>query len=164
MISATSAETKDAYFLRPRVVIAQETLRSLIEAGVDPLVARVDLESAKLLLVVKSGWTEQRANLAEVEYKRFLSLHLWNRSLPYPLVPTVLIDTLWHAHILDTRAYVDDTSRLFGSYLHHFPYLGFLDEESKRLKQEAFEKFCALYEWTFGESYLRSAVALHDLS
>jgi len=153
---------KSAYFVRPSVSISQETVKTLVVAGVDPQVARIDLEAPKLVLAVNESWSSERLLVGELEYKRFLTLHLWNRHLPFPLVPTVLIDGMWHAHILDTRAYVADTTKLFGSYLHHFPYLGFLDPDSIRLKQEAFLKFCTLYEWTFGESYLRSAVSLHE--
>jgi hypothetical protein len=36
-------------------------------------------------------------------------------------VPDEAIDAVWHAHILDTQAYIRDCERLFGRYLHHVP-------------------------------------------
>lgn len=161
---ATAADLRASYLVRPAQTIADETITALIRDGVDPVVARVDLEAPKLLLLAESEWTEARTTVAELEYKRFLSLRLWNPDLPYPLVPTVLVDGLWHAHILDTHAYVADTMRLFGAYLHHFPYLGFGSKANAEQKRHAFEHTCALYEWTFGESYMRSIVTLRELS
>jgi hypothetical protein len=162
-IAAAAAE-RASYFVRPQVTITNRTVATLVRDGVDPVVARVDLEGPKFLLMEKEDWPVAQVTVAELEYKRFLSLRLWNQHLPHPLVPTVLVDGLWHTHILDTNAYVADSTRIFGSYLHHSPYLGFGSEANARLKQLAFEKTCALYEWTFGESYMRSVVTFRELS
>jgi hypothetical protein len=60
--------------------------------------------------------------LAEQEYRRFLALHL---AFPdSDIVPCKLVDTIWHQHILDTRAYHEDCDAIFGSYLHHPPISG----------------------------------------
>jgi hypothetical protein len=149
----------ERYLRRPSLAISEDTVTRLLRDGVDPLVARLDLEAAKLMVRRNHGWPDRRSDVAEREYKRFLSLHLWNPKLQHPLVPTGLIDTMWHSHILDTRAYFDDTAKLFGTYLHHFPYLGVADEESVYLHKLAFERFCTLYEWTFGESHLKALLA-----
>ena len=56
------------------------------------------------------------------DYRCFLKLCAW-----YPdetIVPSQEIDEAWHAHILDTAKYADDTEQAFGYFLHHFPYLG----------------------------------------
>ena len=37
------------------------------------------------------------------------------------LAPSPLVDLAWHAHLLDTRAYMRDCDALFGEYLHHAP-------------------------------------------
>ena len=42
-------------------------------------------------------------------------------------VPCKLVDELWHAHILDTRAYRDDCYRIFGFFYDHYPYFGLRD-------------------------------------
>jgi hypothetical protein len=97
-----------------------------------------------------AGWSIARLEIAEIEYKRFLTLHLWNRSLPHMLVPTKLIDTFWHQHILDTGAYHRDTTAVFGEYFHHFPYFGMGDDDDKRRFSDAFEATEKLYLFTFG--------------
>jgi hypothetical protein len=59
------------------------------------------------------------------EYSHFLYLVYWNKRLEKTtmVVPTKLADSLWHAHILHTRAYMDMCSEIFGYYLHHNPGL-----------------------------------------
>lgn len=66
------------------------------------------------------GWNNLQCDEAEKEYKLFLQLLYW-----YPkekIVPTKNIDTFWHYHILDTRDYIEVTHRIFGEYIHHYPY------------------------------------------
>jgi hypothetical protein len=144
---------EENYLQRPTVEIAESTIEWLVHAGVDPRVARVNLELVKEVVQAEEVWSPAQAELAELEYKRMLTLILWNPTLPHPIVPTRLVDKIWHRHILDSRAYHADMQALFGEYLHHFPYLGFRSEESLRLKLEAFELSCRLYEKTFGESF-----------
>ena len=146
------------YFMHSPVPIPETTLMALRNAGVDPRVARINLESVKAILRIEKRWSKARTVQAELEYKRMLTLLLWNPGLPHPIVPTRLVDEIWHRHILDTRAYHQDMQELFGEYLHHFPYLGFQNEESLRLKNEAFELSCQLYERTFGEPFSASTV------
>lgn len=145
------------YFRRLNIHINKKTILWLVRAGVDPCVAKIDLELIKLLLQEENKWSKTRCEVAELEYKRFLTLILWNKDLPYPIIPTVLVDQLWHKHILDTRAYHNDIIRIFGEYLHHFPFLGFGSEESRKLKEQAFLLSCKLYEETFGEPFTSSA-------
>ncbi len=148
------------YFERPSVPIPDATFSRLVLAGVAPRVAAVNLELVKAVVRRDKRWSMRRTDVAELEYKRVLTLHLWNPRLPHPIVPTKLVDELWHGHILDTRAYHADMRRLFGRHLHHFPYLGFGSEESVRLKLEAFELSCQLYERTFGETIAESAARI----
>jgi hypothetical protein len=68
------------------------------------------------------GWTRELAERIEGEYRRFLTL-----LAKYPdeaIAPGKDVDRFWHAHILDTQKYVEDCERVFGRYLHHFPYFG----------------------------------------
>lgn len=65
------------------------------------------------------NWTTQQANLAEIEYKKFLNL-----CLKYPnenIGITEEADKFWHQHILDTKQYVKDCQEIFGKFLHHEP-------------------------------------------
>jgi hypothetical protein len=95
------------------------------------------------------GWTGDQLDLAEREYRRFLALHLL-----YPeaaIVPCAVVDEVWHAHILDTEAYAPDCERLFGFFLHHFPYFGMRGEEDAADLLESYDSTIERYEVAFGE-------------
>lgn len=47
-----------------------------------------------------------------------------------PVVPSKLVDLVWHEHILDTFTYKRDCSRLFGRYVHHNPSFGGQEEKA----------------------------------
>lgn len=85
---------------------------------------------------------------AEVEYRRFLML-----KQVYPgvsLVPSKQVDKIWHAHILDTRAYREDCDKLFGRFIDHYPYFGIYGEEDYQDLQNSFALSVSLYEQHFG--------------
>ena len=85
-------------------------------------VAELDFTMLKKKLAMQKGWTAELVAEAEQSYRQFLALNML-----YPtkkIVPTLTIDEFWHAHILDTRAYMDDCKALFGKYMHHYPYSG----------------------------------------
>lgn len=148
-----TCRTLDSYFQRPYAEICERTMQKLLGAGIDPLVARIELELIKKSACETLYWNWKLAELAELEYKRMLTLLLWNPRLPHPIVTVKFVDQFWHLHILDSRAYHADMNRIFGRYLHHFPYLGIGSMESIELWEEAFELSCALYKETFGEAY-----------
>ena len=112
--------------------ITHDRVSELEHQGVAPDIAGLDLEMVKMKLRDPdegAGWTAEQCESAEVEYKRFLHL---NRSFrEQPIVPNVIMDTMWHFHILDTRRYVADSERLFGGYFHHYPYFGMRGEEDE---------------------------------
>jgi|GEM_PF-1353136 len=101
-------------------------------------IRRLDLEPVKFKLVKEKGWSLQDVDRVAKLYKGFLLLHAVDPGGVH--VPTVEIDEMWHAHILDTYKYMEDCQRIFGHYLHHFPYLGLRGEEDKA---DADEKFAA---------------------
>lgn len=83
------------------------------------------------ILDTKGGeWTRVRAEKAVHNYKRYMAVTKALGGLQ--MVPNGDIDEIWHMHILDTRAYVDDCNALFGEYLHHYPYFGMLSEENRQ--------------------------------
>jgi hypothetical protein len=92
---------------------------------------------------------------AELAYRRFLTLHL--RYPGRTLVPSALIDLVWHYHILDTKKYWEDCQRIFGYFLHHDPYFGIGSEESRKKNQEAWAETQALWEKEFGEPLIGPA-------
>jgi hypothetical protein len=120
------------------------------------LIAALDLNPIKVKLMHKESgeaWTLERTNAIETEYRRFL--YLMNAFPDAEVAPTVDVDTFWHYHILDTMKYARDCERTFGRFLHHHPYLGLEGENGMEMQQQAGERMRALYESTFGLSYVR---------
>lgn len=139
--------------------ISEGRVQALIARGIDPAVAAIDLEMVKMKIREPSeevGWTIDQCEDAEVEYKRYLTLCLRYRYPKHSVVPNKIMDTMWHYHILDTRAYVKDSERVFGGYFHHYPYFGLRGEEDARRLKTAFGKTKDLYEREFGEPMARS--------
>ncbi len=95
--------------------------------------------------------SREKAEELEKHYKRFLILHLKNRSKK--IVPNKKIDSFWHTHILDTQKYAVDCEHVFGYFLHHFPYFGMRGVEDAQHLEDAFAETRQLYEVEFGEPY-----------
>jgi hypothetical protein len=95
------------------------------------------------------GWARERAEAAEREYRRFLFLAKIHPEVP--LAPTVDVDEFWHYHILDTKKYGTDCERLFGYFLHHFPYAGMRGEQDELALQRIGERTRAMYAATFSD-------------
>ena len=96
------------------------------------------------------GWSLQRTNAVEREYRRFLRL-----TAAYPdemITPSVDVDTFWHYHILDTMKYAADCQQTFGYFLHHYPYAGMDGEDDERHQIDSGERTRALYHAMFGEA------------
>ena len=87
-------------------------------------------------------------DMAELEYRRFLSLKCFYPAIS--LVPSKAVDAIWHAHILDTRAYRSDCHKVFGRFIDHYPYFGIYGEEDYKELKSAFAQTVALYEKHFG--------------
>lgn len=121
-------------------------------------IAELDLEPIKVKLMHKEsgeGWSLERANAIEFEYRRFLIL-----MKKYPdeqTAPLVDVDTFWHYHILDTLKYATDCEAVFGYFLHHFPYIGLRGEADEEAHHRVGQRMKELYEETFGEDYIRGA-------
>ncbi|EEY91321.1 hypothetical protein Q8G42_00855 [Acinetobacter lwoffii] len=102
----------------------------------------------KLTSGKEATMSKKVCEFAEQEYKRFLALKYF-----YPketLVPNKLVDEFWHAHILDTRNYHMDCLKIFGAYLHHYPYFGIHDEVDQQNLKDTFQRTKELYEVWFG--------------
>jgi hypothetical protein len=114
-------------------------------------IARLDLEPIKFKLMNPDegeGWSREEVNSYEREYKRFLIL-----LTKYPdvtIAPNKEVDRFWHAHILDTRKYAEDCDKVFGYFLHHFPYFGMRGEKDAAQLAQAFKAMQALREQEFG--------------
>ena len=119
-------------------------------------IAALDLNPIKVKLMHKQsgeGWSLEKANAMETEYRRFLYLM---KAFPNDeTVPQVDVDTFWHYHILDTMKYAQDCEQVFGYFLHHYPYIGLRGEDDVVVQQQAGDRMRELYESTFGEAYFR---------
>jgi hypothetical protein len=118
-------------------------------------VMELDLDPIKMKLMHAAsgeGWSLEKANAVEREYRRFLCLmKLFPEEDTAPMVD---VDTFWHYHILDTMKYAADCEKVFGYFLHHYPHIGLGDtEEEDLLRFESGDRMRQLYEATFGEAY-----------
>ena len=138
--------------------ISAERISLLKAKGIAPDIAAIDLEMVKLKLQEEDeglSWSAEQCEDAEIEYKRYLTLC---KVYPYPdysIVPNKIMDSMWHFHILDTRAYCADSEKIFGGYFHHFPYFGMRGEEDAKNLEDAFKDTNKLYLKLFGESMRR---------
>lgn len=132
----------------------------MISAESFQAIADLDLEPIKVKLMHEEsgeGWTLEKADAVEFEYRRFLYLM---KTFPHEqTAPLFDVDTFWHYHILDTMKYAVDCQAVFGYFLHHFPYIGLRGEDDAAVHQRVGERMKQLYEATFGEDYQRAASA-----
>ena len=128
---------------------ANNRLGEVLQAAME-----LDLEPIKRKLMHRAsgeGWSIEKANAVEKEYRRFLCL-----MKMYPdeaTAPLVDVDTFWHYHILDTMKYAADCEQVFGYFLHHYPYVGMGDEDDAQFRLDSGDRMRTLYEATFGEPY-----------
>jgi len=105
---------------------------------------------AKLTLPLSRGghsWPPERADAAEALYKKWLFLQRKHEDVL--LAPGSEVDAVWHFHILDSRAYIRDTARIFGHYLQHYPYFGMTEGMAKA--RRVFETTRRLFRAEYGE-------------
>jgi hypothetical protein len=118
----------------------------------------LDCIKIKLMLMQKKEtgrhWTMDKINKVCGMYKNFLYLAATEED---SVVPTSDIDEFWHVHILDTQKYYADCERIFGNFIHHFPYFGIRSDGDGEELEEAFKKTCGLYKDAFGEKYTQSS-------
>lgn len=118
----------------------------------------LDLDPIKFKLMDSKeghGWTREKADRLELEYRRFLAL-----TAKYPeevIAPSTEVDKFWHGHILDTMKYAEDCQRVFGYFLHHFPYFGMRDAEDAANLADAAATTRRLYEQEFGADNAKEA-------
>jgi hypothetical protein len=111
-------------------------------------VAALDFTMLKRKLGEEHGWTPEYQDEVEDLYRKFLALN--KVYTDRKICPTGPIDEFWHAHILDTRAYAADCEKLFGHFLHHFPYFGMRGPEDRQDLETAFAESRGLFIRHFG--------------
>jgi hypothetical protein len=133
------------------MLVAQTSKQALIEQALQTL-DTLDFSMLKMKMQDTEeglGWSAEHCELVEMDYKRFLAL-----KFAYPddeIVPNQEIDKFWHYHILDTMAYAADCERVFGYFVHHFPYFGMRGEKDLQDLHLAFTDTNALYMEHFGQ-------------
>lgn len=75
-----------------------------------------------------NNWSVNFAKRAIEEYKKFVFLAM---TAGHPVTPSDEVDQVWHLHLLYTRSYWEDFSRILGKPLHHGPTRGGVDEGMK---------------------------------
>lgn len=115
----------------------------------DPIAA-LDLSRylRKLSSRQPTEWPPERLALAAREYRRFLDLR--RRDIVRALVPSEIVDAVWHEHILDTRNYALDMERIFGVFVHHEPTYDD-DSHARTAMDDALASTMAAYVTVFGE-------------
>lgn len=111
-------------------------------------VSQLDFTMLKKKMIEERNWTPEFCEEVESLYRRFLAL-----NARYPgrkICPTGPIDTFWHGHILDTRAYTQDCEVVFGEYLHHFPYFGMRGPDDQVALENTFRESIELFITHFG--------------
>jgi hypothetical protein len=121
-------------------------------AGTAARIDALDLEPiAFKLMHPEAGQTVM--TLAEADqrvtlYRSYLKLCAW-----YPhddIVPSGVIDDVWHTHILDTGKYAADSTAALGYFLNHFPYFGMRGEADVAAWQAAYARTRELFRQHFG--------------
>lgn len=98
-------------------------------------------DQARLIayMIDRKGWTPDRAAQAVEIYGMFLTFHRLFPDERHAL--SVDADEVWHAHLIDTRAYHADCERILGRYLHHDPHAHI----SPELRRTSEERYLALF-------------------
>lgn len=110
----------------------------------------LDLEYIEKRLAKQLNWESHKAKESVRKYKNFLILHYL-----YPdflLVPTRIIDSAWHEHILHTKKYMEDCEKIYGKIFHHYPTLHANKKDEKQAEKN-FMETVRLYERYFNEPY-----------
>ena len=126
--------------------------------------SEVDLRSVRDAMIEKHGWTDERADAAQLEYVRFLTL--LQKKPGFMLVPWLDangrddLDQFWHQHILDTQKYAADCGAIFGRMIHHNPNV----LKGSREEKDIVEKTRRLYARTFSSGTYGSKADPADFS
>ena len=104
----------------------------------DPDIRDLDLEPVAFLVALTEGWTLEKLDAVELEYRCWLQLVRDHACLP--IVPGRDCDAFWHAHILTLGLYLEHCQQLFGGPLLHWPFSGALGEADAAEQRARFEE------------------------
>src|SRR6266496_138203 len=130
----------------------------LTKRPVEQVIAAIkalDLEPIKLRVMdpeLGEGWTREYAESVERAYRNYLTMLAKHPENTEDIVVSKDVDEFWHAHILHTMKYTEDSERVFGTYLHHNPDIGGRAPAEIERKAALVEKTRCLYQQEFGRS------------
>ncbi|MCK4794542.1 MAG: hypothetical protein KAV87_63015 [Desulfobacteraceae bacterium] len=129
-------------------VVSPHKQDSLTQLPEDILALNFERLKHKVTSTSGAEMSREELDAAEPEYRRFLALKVFYPGLS--LVPSKQVAKLWHAHILDTRAYREDCEKVFGRFIDHYPYFGMYGKEDYQSLQILLAQTIELYERHFG--------------
>jgi hypothetical protein len=94
----------------------------------------------------KHGWKQRFALQALEEYKKFIYLGIVS---DFEVTPSKVIDTVWHEHLLFSKAYRQFCQEIAGRPLDHHPELVPMEEQTGRYSAQYVDTI-ALYNKEFG--------------
>lgn len=122
----------------------KKILERIFAFSIDDESARSPLSKA---LASEMEWSKEFTEQAIVEYKKFTFL---SSRFPGEMVPSVIVDSVWHMHILYTRSYQSYCREALSvDFLHHDPAKGNEDEE--RSFHRMYLNTIIKYQQIFGE-------------
>jgi hypothetical protein len=104
-----------------------------------------DMHRVKQLLIERYEFYPEMTNKMEREYKRFIAIRIQHPD--QAIVPSHLVDEMWHTHILFTRDYIAFCEAVNGEYIHHAPFL----KNEKRKHNSSIKTTLTLYINMFGQ-------------
>jgi hypothetical protein len=108
-----------------------------VRTSLDEDIAGLNLDPVSFLAVRTHGWDLKTVDAIEMEYRCFLQCV---RDFPEEvIVPPMDVDLYWHCHILSLGMYLEQTTRLFGHPLLHWPYSGVMGEADAARQAARFE-------------------------
>src|SRR6266508_1967621 len=116
-------------------------------------ICALDLEPIKLRVMdpeLGEGWTREYAESVERAYRNYLTMLVKHPENTEEIVVSKDVDEFWHAHILHTMKYTEDSERVFGTYLHHNPDISGRAPAEIQRKAALVEKTRCLYQKEFG--------------
>jgi len=97
-----------------------------------------------LARAVQDGMECKSPEAVQKEYERFLMLCAGKQS-SVRLVPSPLVDKLWHAHILHTKLYADKCQSLGCEFIHHQPADEDVDDELTEGYRHTLEQYAKVF-------------------
>lgn len=151
MVEAAHSRKGNNYFTELLKIYCEEKIFKM-NISLKQKIDSIDLSMVKMKMEDPEdgvGFSNDKLNEIEIKYKNFLYMI----GLGLESVPTKDIDKMWHYHILDTMAYEKDCKKVFGRFIHHFPYLGLRGDEDEKLLEERFRQTSLEYLSLFNEQY-----------